>query len=290
MPSKKSVFQPIALLRTSLGSIVQNPVILYPFAIMAAIQIFIIEILFFAPRYPLNIFFGPMIKTMEGERFLHYPYNYAILNKWFASTQMVTYVLLNSFFFGVAVLIIYLLNSGKTMRLRSVFRQALSRYIHLAVAVLLPVVCLKGFAWAYSLVIRRALLIRSTSGKFFMIKQIVLMGAPYFNLFFAVIISVVFAFVVPLIVIEKKKVWAALIDNFKILFSSFWVIFTVVFLLSLVYVPFFMLKTNQIIYQAGLAPEVLGLTIVLGVFLTMVIDALQLTAITTYYLLKKEIK
>ena len=106
MPSKKSVYQPIALLRTSLGSILQNPIILYPFALMACIQLFIIEILFFAPRHPLNLFFAPMIKTLEGERFLHYPFNYAVLNKWFASTQMFTYVLLNSFFFGVAVMII----------------------------------------------------------------------------------------------------------------------------------------------------------------------------------------
>lgn len=289
--AKSLTKQPIVLLKSSFDTIINNPVILLPFTMVAFIQLLILEIIFFAPRYPLSIFFAPLIRKLEGEIFLHYPFNFVVMTKWFQSVQIPVYIILNSFFIGMTVLVIDLINNEKKVNLGQVFRQTLSRYVHLLVASGISVVLMYGVTTLYStLLIRRALMIRSTNGIFYMIKRAVLDGAPYFNLLFAIFLTALFAFVVPLIVLERKKIVAALVLNFKYLWRSFWFIFLVILLPGLLYIPVLLLKTNGKLFETILIPEVWGLIIIFSIMLTLFIDAIQYAAITTYYLLTKETK
>ena len=221
---------------------------------------------------------------------MHYPFNYVLLNKWFQQVQVPVYVIFNSFFIGAAVLIIHNINNDKSVKMKTVFKKTLSSYIHLIVACVVAVVVLFGLSSFYGLLMRRALTIRSISGIFFMIKQAVLLGAPYVNLLFAVIVTSVFAFVIPIIVIEKKKVFSAIILNFKNLWKSFFVVFTVIFLSGLIYVPILLLRSSGQLFRTVMIPEAWGITLIISVFVSLFIDALQYTAITTFYLLKKESK
>ena len=74
MTPERSAKNVIDLIRFSLNTLFQNPLIAYPFVIIAFIQLFVLEIFYFAPRYPLSIFFGPLIRTLYGEGYLHYPF------------------------------------------------------------------------------------------------------------------------------------------------------------------------------------------------------------------------
>ena len=67
MTKKTSATNVIALLRASVNTIITNPVIVYPFCIIAFIQLLVLEVLYFSPRFPLSVFFGPIIARLHGE-------------------------------------------------------------------------------------------------------------------------------------------------------------------------------------------------------------------------------
>jgi len=98
MPSKKVPGHLIPLLRGSIDTYVTNPVILIPFLSIAFVQLLALEILYFAPRYPLAAFFNPIVQTLWGERFVHYPNNLLILPKLFQNVQVFVYIFISSFF------------------------------------------------------------------------------------------------------------------------------------------------------------------------------------------------
>ena len=79
MPPKGAPKQLIPLLRGSIETFITHPVILFPFVTIAFIQMLILEVLYFAPRFPLSVFFNPIVKTLWGEKFVHYPHNFVVL-------------------------------------------------------------------------------------------------------------------------------------------------------------------------------------------------------------------
>jgi len=283
---------PIALLRTSLATLLSNPPVILPFICIAFIQLFIFEVLMFSTRYPLNIFFGPIIRRIEGEIFLHYPFNYIVLIKWWQNSflQSAFFVLISSVFLGAAVAAIDTINNNRTVNYNAVFRRSLSAYIHLILASALSVGTMFLVSALHGLVVGRALMIRSTEGMYFILKQLVVISAPYVNLLVAVVITTLFIYLIPAIIIDKKKIGGALVANFAMLRKSFGFTFMVVFLSALLYVPAILLKTFSPTIQKSILPEFWTIIPVLSVLISLFIDAIQYTALTTYYLLKKEEK
>jgi len=279
---------PFALLNASYNTLRANPAALFPLVLLAFIQLLILEILFFAPRQPLSFFFAPIIIRTQGEVFMHYPFNFALIARWFYLLQMPMFVLLGTYFLGCTVSVIDAINNGKTVKMRSIFRKTSSRYLHLFVAALLMLGVLKVMIMGYDVLVKRAVQIRSTSGTYFLIKQAVLTGLPYFRLLMNVVVTTIFAFMIPLIVIDQKRVFPALIDNFRLLWGSFWFMFVSLILPAIVYLPVIMMKSNKHLFGTEVFPEVALVLIILGIVVTTLIETVQYTAITSYYLLKKE--
>lgn len=288
MAPKISHKQPISLLKSSFNTLINNPAILFPFCILAFIQILTLGIIFFAPRQPLSVFFGPIIVRLHGEIFLHYPFNFVVLTQWFQKTQIPIYILCSTYFAGCTISIIDLINRGKKVNIKTVFRKTLSSYIHLLTAGIILVAIAIGFFGLYDLLIRQALTIRSTSGIYFLIKQVIVRGAPYLKLMLSVFATSIFAFVIPIIIIEKERLFPAIALNFKSLRRSFWFVFLIIFLPMLLYVPIILLKTNRQWFESVAVPEAWGLLLMTDILVALFIEAIQYTAITTYYLLKKE--
>ena len=245
MISKNLNKQPVALLKSAFNTIVSHPAILFPFAIVAFIQIFLLEVIFFATRYPAVILIKPLVIRFRGEEFLHYPYNYFLLTAWFQNVQIPVYVLFTSFFIGSAVAVIGLINNEKKIEIKSVFKETLKSYVHLLVAGVLSVFLLWVLSMLYGLLMGRAREIRSTFGIYYVIKKIVLDGAPYFNLLISIFVITVFAFVIPFIIIDRKKVFTAIKLNFQNIQKSFWFIFVAMLLPGLLYVPILLLSTKM---------------------------------------------
>jgi len=284
------VKNPFALLRSALGTISLHPVVLFPFCLMGFVQLLILELLFFAPREPLASFFGPLIHRFADDIYLHYPYNFVLLERWYSSgnLQIPVFVLLNSFLIGSVIVIIHAINEHQKVRISQIFRRTLGRYVHLVMASVILVGVLYGLSHGYGLLIQRAAQIRSTTGHFFLIKQFVIQGWPYVKLLISCLTTTLLAFTFPLIVLERKNVFSAFFLNFARYYKAFGTIFAVILLSSLLYVPILLLKTYRQWYESIMIPELWVVIPVMGMIVMLFVDALQVAAVTTYYLFDRE--
>ena len=281
----------IPLLKLSVMSLLENKIILFPFFIIFSLHLLILEILYFFPRWPLNVFFGPIIRTAKwgGEEFLHYPANFVLIPKLFQFFQMPMFIVVNSFFIGAAIAIIAGINSDRRITLKSIWKEAGASYLHLVLASAIIFFLATASSGYYDkIIIRRALMIHSQTGPYFIMKMTVLRGAPYFKLFLNVPISTLFAYLMPIIIMEKKKIFSALVENFKILFRCFILTFFVVLLPTLFFVLMFILGSS--FNPLETIPELTVLFLILTILVMTLIDAVTYTALTTYYLLRKEVR
>ena len=284
----KSQKQIIPLLRESVNSFVANPIILFPFITTAFIQLFVLEIIYFAPRFPLVYFFGPIIRRMEGEAYLHYPQHLLILPKWFQAAQYFLFIFISSFLIAVAIEIIKNIDNNKKITFPNALRAMLPRYVHVCLAAVATFLVFYLLSKTQALIIGRALQISSKAGIFYMIKTTVLYGAPYWNLLIGTLVTTLFAFVLPVIVIERKKIFQAIALNFKYLWGSFWFIFFIVLIPMLFYVPILLLQGNLSSIASQTLEGVRLLSPAISIVVLTLIDATVYTAITIHFLLKKE--
>ena len=287
MTTKFSFKQSFPLLGGALSTLFKNPQIFYPFCILAFVQLFIMEILFFSNRFPLVLFFKPIITRLKGAQYLHYPFNYELINYWFQSAQIFIFLFVSSVVVGKVVLMIFKINSGGALE-QKMPKLGLKRYVNLVVAFFAIYLLMYGMTSLYGILIKRAFQIRSTNGVYFLIKQFVLMGAPYFNLLFSIMVTTAMAYVVPVIVLENKNVFIGIARNFKILRMSVVPLFTVIFISSLIYVPVLLVRSNYKWLSSFISPETWQIFVIFGVFVMLFIDAFQYTAITMCYLLAKD--
>ncbi|MBI5150115.1 MAG: hypothetical protein HZA28_05005 [Candidatus Omnitrophica bacterium] len=285
---KKSSKQIGKILKESVNAFVANPVILFPFITTAFIQLLVLEVLYFSAQFPLVYFFGPVISRFYGETYLHYPQHLLILPQWLQTSQYLIFIFINGFLIAVAIEIIKNINLGKKTSFPDALRVTLPQYVHVCIAAILSFVLYFGLANLHGAVIARALHIRSQGGVFYWIKAAVVYSAPYINLLIGVLVTAIFAFVLPIIVIERKKVFAAIIENFKHMKSSFGFIFPIVLVPTLFYIPILLLQTNLSAVASLTFEGIRLLCLVLGIFVMALIDATVYTAVTTHYLLKKE--
>ncbi len=286
---KNAIYRhPVAVLKVSLGILAGHPVIFYPFILIALLQLLALEMLYFLPRYPLVIFFGPVVRRIWHETFLHYPYNFILLPKLFFYSQLVIFVFFGAFFTAVAVRIIKAINDGKHIVIKTAIRDTLSQYVHIIIAAFLSLLAVKTLSDLFAQIYLRAEQIRSSSGVLFVLKTVIIHGAPYFQLLIAIIVTTVFAFVIPAIVIDRKKIHTALAVNFGYLWKSLTTVTCIVFFPMILYVPVLIMRNSLSPQMNSVFPEGQALIIVASIIVTLFIDAAVLVALTTFYLMKKE--
>lgn len=292
MPRTFPEKQVVPLLKSAVNALIENPIILYPLCIGAFIQLFVLEILYFAPRYPLSEFFGPLIRHRWGEMAMHYPYNFFVLPKMFYVAQVGIYFFVGSFLSALTIYIISVVNNDGKITLRLAVKEMLPRYVHIFLAGLIFGIAFFSLVDVCQLIFNSSLLLlKSHPGRLQSIKQLATLGAPILSWLAGVFVTVIFAFYIPIIVLEKKKFLVSLGENFRFLWKSFWFVFFVVLVPSILYVPVLLLRGNIIkLVNDNASPGIEVFLIIISIFVTLVIDGLVLTATTTYYLLKRENK
>ena len=164
--TRKSHKQLIPLLKEAVNSFVANPIILFPFMTTAFIQLLVLEIIYFAPRFPLVYFFGPIIRRMAGEMYLHYPQHLFLIPKWFQVAQYFLFIFVSSFLIAVAIEIIKNINSNKKTTFSNALRAMLPQYVHICLAAILTFLVFYALSKLQGLIIGRALQVRSGAGIF----------------------------------------------------------------------------------------------------------------------------
>lgn len=277
----------IQLIQSSFYSLFAHKEILFPFTMIALVQLLFLEIIYFLPRSPLTIFFGPIIRKLFGEAYLHYPFNFMIMPKIFQNLQIPLYIIVNSFFVGMAIAIIKTINNDEKIDMKKISTATIKGYVHIFCCSLIALGLVKGLFFLFGKVYVRATMIGATTGIKVLIKNVILDGAPYWNLLISVVVSTLLAYVIPSIIIDKKKIFGALINNAKNLWGSFWYTFIIILIPTLLYIPVLLLRKSL---PTNTIPELHALIIIISIVVMIIIDAISYTAITTYYLLKKEIQ
>lgn len=290
MTNKKINQTPLSLLQFSVGMLFNNPLIFYPFLVSAFIQIFILEILYFSARYPLSIFFAPIIKTLYGEIFLHFPFHTYLIPKLFQAVQIPIYIFITTFLIGTAIIIIAAINNDKKISFVMAMKEVWKHYVYLVVSAGLMFFILQSCFNLYEILIKRALEIRSSTGIFYLIKIIIIYSSPYIHVGIGILVSTLFGFIFQIILISKRKIFSALYLNFKYLINSFCIVFLLVLIPTIVYLPILLLRN----YLAALPDGgVIGfrlISMMISIVIMVIIDAVVYTSLTTLYLFKYENK
>jgi hypothetical protein len=280
--------QVIPLVRAGVNTLFTNPVIFSPFMTMAFIQLLLLEILYFAPRYPLSVFFGPLIRHQWGELYVHFPFFLSRLASLYDLIHIPIYLLLGGFFTAGAIRIIFHINTGMKTGLKSALKEVWPQYIHVVIFAIISLSLYYGLQQGYGQLVNRAMQIRSESGFFYMMKVFVIQGAPFVYLLMSVFVTGLLAFVLPVIVIDQKKIFPAFMDNFKLLKRTWPLIFLVVFIPMLLYIPILLMRLYFTIWIDTFLPVLRYTILMLGIIVMMFIEAVIYTSVTTYYLIDKE--
>ena len=288
MSSKKVDVKLFQLMSQAISTAVRNPMILMPYVTIVFVQFCVVEVLYFAPRYPLSIFFVPVIERFKGEIFLHYPLNFSFIPQFYHSIQNFIFIFVSSFMVAVSSYVVFTINNGKRIKFSRALRDTIGRYVHIIFAAAVALGLFYILQHFYGMAVDRAEQIRSTDGKFYMLKIAVIRGAPFMYLVSSMFVTALLAYVMPIIAIERRNVFMAFALNFKYLFKSFFMVCGVVIVAALFYVPFLLIRGNIAAIASSEVPEMHLVALLLSIVAVALIDMVIYTSVTINYLLHKE--
>ena len=277
----------LSLLKSAISILVSHRNLLYPFLLLGFIQLLVLELLYFYPRYPFKIFFGPLVSKLWTEQLMHYPYNLMLLPKLFHYVQGPIYIIIGYFLICTSINAVSKINNGEKVHFKSDFAELFKRsYIHIFVISLLIYIVILSEGKIYQFLYDRAFEIKSISGIYALIKKIIISGEPIFQFVFNVLIISLFMYVYPLITIDKQKVFHAMSTSIYIWRKSFLTTFLIVFIPLLFYM--FILLLRNFISVEDTFPEAKVFIIIINIAALLFVDAVIYTAATLNLLLEKE--
>lgn len=279
---------PFLLLRTSLDILIQNPILLFPSSILVFIQLFIIEILYFAPQYPLSHFFAPLIRQIWSEEYLHYPLNLVLLPKMFYYAQVFIYLFLGSFLLAITTRIISILNDHPRVNLRDVIKGDWGKYVHILAASLISFVLFHFFAKGYVFLLDAFIKQNPMGQSAFFWNRMLLWTIPYGQFLVGILSTVITVYLIPIIIIDKTTFYKALLRNFKVLMRAFPLTFLFVATPTMLYLPLLTVRNNISMLMNAVGPEIQIAVIVVSLLISMAIDLLIVTSSTVFYLYLRE--
>lgn len=261
------------------------PQLVLPFLIIAVLQGLALAVLYYYPRYPFSVLFGPIVQAFFGVRFLHYPYNFLLLPQFFYYSQILIVVTAGVLMYGMVFGMAYQAHTeGGKLRIVGNFNRSLRKYFSLAgvwltvfiislIVVRSPAFVLMKFAppvlWAKLLL------------------QIFLYGGILL-IFFA---EMLFIYAYPAIIIERKGFFTSLRRSFEIFKRFFLTTVILVFIPRILDIIAVLLK-QRLAGAANLAfpifPEMSVVVLAVVIIVSFITDSLVFLAISNLFILNLE--
>ena len=267
----------------SLELILNRPVILLPYFILAFFELLSLELLYFSTRKPLINVAGPLIKKLFGEAYIHYPGSIFILPKMFFFMRVTLYIFLAVFLSAITVNIVKNIKANLPLKTKALIKNALNQYLSFVgygILVILSVFALRFLdtsfvSRAINLADRYLPGIKATAGP----------GLRLFTMFFINVgITTFLISTVPIMVTRQKALLRAIGESIYLGFRNFFVIFPLIAVPSFLYLPVLLLKTFPSQLAEKTSPGIIPLVIVLGIVFSLFIECFILVCISSFIL------
>jgi hypothetical protein len=274
---------------TTFSFLKHNKLLFIPFIIFSILELLALIFVYISPRMPFVIVLGPPIKAFFGERFLHYPMNFVLIPKLAGISRTVLSILVGAYLSAVAVQVISNLYEKKTLRMINVFKAALKKYAAFFLVVLIITILFQGALQLPSVGLRKYFLTGHKTLLF--LKPAIWFGPALAGISFviSVLIQACFAYVMPVLVIEKVNPFKALLRSCALFFKSFFPTIMLVGIPMLAYVPIIILQYNTFFIINKFFPELVLFVAFINVLVTsLFVDVLITLSTTLFYLMNKD--
>lgn len=228
--------------RDSISTGVRQPRVLVPFLLLALLEGGFLFLLYLFPQYPVSKVLAPPIRKFFGENYLHYPMNLLILPQLFnyASILLIIFpgILLN------ALVIRFLEDSVSGVK------RSFGNHFKLCFQKIAPITLF----WIISFYTNKYTYILSIKyfHEFLVPERFSILG----SYFLSFMVQLLFLYALPLILLEQKKFFSALIGNFKVLWKLFFPTLILFFSAASIFFPVFYLKVKTPVYMGRYFPEI----------------------------------
>ena len=264
------------------------PRLILPFFLLFLLQTLALIVLYFSPRLPLRIVFGPIIRTFWGMRygnsFLHYPYSFILLPKLVQLSSLALSVFVGALTSGTAIVMISGIQNKKKADFLSATRLAISKYMYLFIIVVIWAVTLHYTSKLFNLGLAYLTV--------FLVKlripKLGLIITPLFmivNFALTVVIHSLLVYAIPVLIFEKEKLWKSILKSFSFFKQRWMTTLSFVALPMLAYVPFSILLQKPFSLIDKFFPEFVAYVILLGIIVNFLfIDPLITVSAALFYL------
>lgn len=267
--------------------LLKKPAIFTPFIIVAFFECLVLEIAYFSTRFPLNAIFGPIIKKFFGEAFVHYPDSLTIIPRLYYSGQVAVYVLAGVFLAAVAVQMVVNVRTGHPVIAKAIVNNTAKKYIAFAAFGVLYIVLMALLEKGEGFILLKGA--RFISRRFFVIGPEVYSILAAVALFLTfVIMQTLLVLTVPVIVIEKKGLFRAILGSVALGLRNFLKLFCLIVLPFFFYLPVILLNVFLPVIMNQTFPEISFYITLLSILLAVFIDCFVIVAVTQFLLNTKK--
>lgn len=273
--------------KVAFNAIKGNPVILLPFCISGVLKLIGLLVIFISIFYPLSLVFAPIIKTLWGEAYLHYPFNFNLMPRLFYYVQIGIYILIDGLLSGMAVWMVFRANEGKKPVFSEALKKVFPKYIILAGFLLTIFLIVYSISFGENLAIAK--LLRFKFMVILLKRGLLDFIKVFFNFFVIALVETLFAFVIPFVVLGGRGFFKAIGGSFSLARKLFFTVFILIIIPTTISLPISLLKAGLPALMAKTLPEITFLVLAGGVVLTVFIDTIVTSSLAFLFLLRKDL-
>jgi len=273
--------------KVSFKSMWQCPAIFLPFAIITLCELLLLVVLLLSPHPILEPLLCPPIRKFFGEMFLHYPYNFSLLPTLFEYVSLPLTLLLMPLMCAVTVGMVARSVNGKKASFGKNLGLGMKKYMSsLSLWIIVLIIYIGIFLFLKFLALQcyppaMAKVLHIPSWRMFTICQ-------YLSLFICLLVEPFLAYSIPVLILEKKKLFAAIKEGLIVGWSLYLPTLVLIAIPTLLGACLVLVKQKMLSFFINLLPEsVLGV-MVGGFILTLFIGVLITTSLTALFLIKRQ--
>jgi hypothetical protein len=266
------------------------PKIFLPYTILILLEIHLLIFLFLAYLPIFSPILAPPIRVFFGEIYLHYPYNFILLPTIFDYCDIVLVLIFAPLVSGMTVNMVYQAEEGNKPKLGSNLLLGIKKYLVLfGLWIIVTILVFSIFHLGRFLVLKFythniADTIHIPTWRMFRLMQ-------YFCFFLTLLVETLFAFCIPAVMIEGKKIFGSIKRSFKIS-SSLLIVTFILICVPTIFNSLIVLIKQKFLTQLmdKFFPEIVFVIMGIGFVVYLLTQLLRISSLTLLFLTYKKLE